>query len=253
MRSEIKMKFIFFSKKKAVIDIAPSTLLGIVLGIVIVFGLLYLGAKLAGIFINKQELDATLNNFNVLVKHTNNLLKDKDFSSRRFTYSLANNFILVGFSYSDNNEIMRTKCTNENMKQSKPLLCEGFSCLCIYQNTLSNDFDSDGENKPLQCNRFDEKIVFLAPLNFNINDGFGGDRNAWQPSFYSNQNGYGYLVVYGNGCNTFGDNFGIKEIYLEKFKQGENIFIYMVPYSNDTNSEVQKRIKYVQENYRTSK
>jgi hypothetical protein len=235
------------SNAKAGIDLAPTSLLGIILGGIILIGLFYLGAKLAGIFISNQEYDSTINNFNVMIKHINNMMNDNDFSFRKFAYNLDNNFILVGFSYSDRDGTMHSTCRNENIKQSRPLLCEGYSCLCIYENTGFYDFDKDLDNRPLQCNKFDEKIVFLAPLNLESNDGFSGDVSVWQPKYYPDQR-YEYLIAYGNGCNTFGNNFGIKELYLEKFKDGDNIYVYMTEYSEDLNSQVQKRINYITKN-----
>jgi len=238
-----------FSKRKAAIDIAPTELLGLVLGVMVVLALFYLGAKFSGILIGKQELDSTINNFNVMVKHANSMLKDRDFAYRKVTYAIDKKFILVGFSYTDNNQIMRSRCSDEAIGQSKPVLCEGKACLCIYENTIGSDFDGDKENVPLTCNKFDEKLVFLAPLNFNANDGFSGDMNSWSPNYYPEQSSYESLVVYGNGCNTFGSNFGIKEMYLEKFRQGDNIFIYMAPYSNASDSELQKRMGYMKAKY----
>lgn len=214
--------------KKAAEEVTVSLihLLEIILAIAIVMVLIYFSLKLSGLFIGRQEYDSTINNMEALAFRVKELSKDKrDIASQTMVYSIPDNYILVGFSHNDN--LIKTDCTGESIIKSRPKLCESKSCLCIYQNTggitdwSGNDFDLKGGSSPIRCKPFEEKIVFLAPAkdsNF-----FGAQANV-RPS--SNRwPSYNYLALYGICGGFWRDSWGIRQIYLDKVKEGGNIFI----------------------------
>ena len=225
-------KIYLFKNKKSAIELSLLQLLEIVLAIAIVMLLIYLSLKLAGFFIGRQEYDSTINNLEELSKRINELIKDKkDASKQSMVYSIADNYILVGFSYDDKG-VMRTECTNENIVKSRPRLCEAKSCLCIYQNFggitdwEGKDFDSRTNVVPLKCKTFNDKIVFLTP---NKDSNFGGTQTQWRISNTPSTN-YNYLVVYGK-CGL-GTSWGVKQIYIYKDTEGDNIFISIIELSD---------------------
>jgi len=230
---------LFSSRKKGSTDIAPTELIGMVLGVIILVGLLFLGAKLAGLFLSKQKLDATINNFDILISSINSMVKDTDkFTSEISTYSISDEHILVGFSYRDKGR-MHTACTNEDIFFSRPALCKDSSCLCIYEDTLLDDFDSDLEDSNvIRCNKFNKNIVFVAPGD-KEKRAFQGSRSGWSDNHPISGN-YEYLVLYGSNCHI-GTDFQVKQLYVEKIQEKDNIFIYISDYSKSKKKDFEKR------------
>ncbi len=239
------LKLPFFKNKKAAIEISLYHLLEIVLAIIAVFVLIYLSLKLAGLFIGRQEYDSTINNLEILAARVKELANDgKDMSMQTAVYSITDDYILVGFSYNDKDTI-KTECTGESIVASRPKLCQHKSCLCIFQNfggvtnIRGKDFDERGDVTPLKCKPFEEKIVFLA---YSLDSNYGA-LTQWNPSHYPWPNYY-YLVIYGT-CG-WGKSWGIRQVYLEKYKEGGNIFIFIGDMSNENiikrSNEIKGRI-----------
>lgn len=217
------LKSSFSKNKRSAIEVSLIHLLEIILAIGIVILLIYLALKLSGLFLSRQEHDSTINNMEALANRINELVRDnKDIAIKTMVYNIPDSYILVGFSYDDKGTI-KTECTQENIVNSRPKSCQAKSCLCIYQNFNGADFDSKGDVTPLKCKPFNEKILFLATSDSN----FKGAQTQWKPTHYQWPN-YNYFVLYGI-CRVWplGTSFGIKQIYIEKYKEGENIFIFI--------------------------
>ena len=229
-------KLSLFKNKKSAVEVSLIHLLEVVLAIGVVLLLIYLSLKISGLFIGRQEYDSAINNLEALSIRVKELIKDnKDISSQTMVYTIPNNYILVGFSYSDKGE-MGTKCMNEKIVNSRSRLCQGKSCLCIYQNFLGSDFDGRKDVTALRCKPFDQKIVFLTPT---YDKNFFGTETAWKPIYDSTRTNY-YLVIYGQ-CVSF-PSWGIKQISIEKHKEGkgenENIFISIKEISNKKTTDI---------------
>lgn len=218
------LKLLFLKNKKSAIEVSLIHLLEIILAIGVVLLLIYLSLKLSGLFMGRQEYDSAINNLEALSLRVKELVKDsKDTSSQTMVYTIPNNYILVGFSY-DNKGAIRTECTKENIVNAKSRLCQTKSCLCIYQNfgNIANwqgkDFDAKGDVTALKCKPFDEKIIFLTPT-FDSN--FQGAQTQWRMG--NGPSASYYLVLYGQ-CGL-GASWGIRQISMDKYKEGENLFI----------------------------
>ena len=199
--------------KKSAIEVSLIHLLEIVLAIAIVMVLIYLSLKLSGLFIGRQEYDSTINNLEALKTRITELVKDnKDSLTQTTVYSITDDYILVGFSYNDNS--IKTECTQESIATSRPELCRLKSCLCIYQNFNGNDFDSRGKVSPIKCKPFDEKIIFLGPAS---SSNFKGTPYQSKPGS-SKPAGTNYLVLYGICGGPWRTSWGVKQVYLEKYK-----------------------------------
>lgn len=246
-------KPLLIKDKKAAIEISLYHLLEITLAIIAVFVLIYLSLKLAGLFIGRQEYDSTINNLEVLAARVKELAKDdKPLSAQTMVYSISDNYILVGFNYNDKDPI-KTECTGESIVASRPKLCQHTSCLCIFQNfggvtnIRGKDFDERGDVTPLKCKNFEEKITFLA---YSSGSNYGA-LTQWNPGHYP-WTSYYYLVLYG-ACGlgkilstSWYNSWGIRQVYLEKYEEGNNIFIFIGDMSDENvvkrSNEIKGRI-----------
>ncbi len=235
-------------KKKGSVEISLTELIGAVLAVIIILALVYVIAKITGVFLSEKDYDSTVASFEVLTERIEGLIKDRNYASSNLLYFLDNSYILVGFSYKDS-ESMGT-CQKgaifkdaESLSRSRNLigsLCENKACLCIYKDTVSSDFDKDLQ-RPLKCEYFDKNVVFLAP---SYQDIFCGSRSGWHPEayedYYKGESSYKFLVLYG---------LGTKEIYLDKYESKDgNIFIFMGEYT-DSRDAIKARAKFAEENY----
>lgn len=228
------LKASYLKNKKSAIEVSLIHLLEIVLAIGVVILLIYFSLKLSGLFISRQEYDSAINNLKALAERVNELVKDNNNIKISSTvYSISDNYILVGFS-NYYNDAVRTDCTQENIINSRPQLCQSTACLCIYQNygsltdLVGKDFDSKGNIVPLKCITFDERVIFLAPKLEGSN--FKGAQAQWQPAYYPSS-AYSYLVLYGK-CGTQ-KSWKVRQVYIEKYKEGDNIFIFIGDMSNN--------------------
>ena len=221
--------------KKGDIELSLIHLLEIILAIGVIMLLVYLSLELSGIFLSRQEYDSTINNLEALSIRINELIKDtNNIKTLTTVYSIPDNFILVGFNY-NNNDIIRTECTQEDIINSRPKTCQSNSCMCIYKNYggvtdwSGKDFDSKGFVAPLKCKPFDEKIIFLAPKSDSPNPNFRGSESKWKPTYYTSTSNYNNLVLYGICGGPWRTSWGVRQVYVEKNKEkeGENTYIFI--------------------------
>lgn len=218
------------NKKSSVEEATLIHVLEIILAFAVVLVLIYFSLELTGFFIGRQDYDSTMNNFDELVKSVGVLAGDNKntLSIGTASYSITDDYILVGFSYDDNG-IMQKTCPDETVAKSRPKSCQSKSCLCIYKNLggitdwTGPDFDSRGNAGTLKCKAFDEKIIFLAP---QADSNFKGSQTQWKPMHFQWPS-YNYLVLYGICGGPWKTSWGVKNIYLEKYNEGNNIFIFM--------------------------
>lgn len=194
--------------------------------------------KLAGFFIGRQDYDSAVNNLEALTLRVKGLVRDSNkITTNTMAYTIPNSYILVGFSYDDKGT-MKTDCSKENIVNSRARTCSAKSCLCIYQNYYGDDFDNKGQMAPVKCKPFDEKIVFLAPSDSY----FMGSSTQWKPSHYQWPS-YNYLVLYGEcgALKTIFGGWGVRQVYIEKYVEGENNFIFIGDMSD---SKILERSNY---------
>ena len=223
-------KSLFFQNKKSSIELSLIHLLEVMLAIVIVFALLHLIFRFSSIFIGRQEHDSALNNLEALAIRVEELVKDKKQSdAQTMVYSIPNDYILVGFGYNDKS-IMKTECTNEEIVKSRSNRCRSKSCLCVYNNygflnKGGKDFDARSETgaTPLRCKPFNEKITFLGEhSSLNVQ----GSITQWK--IPNSPSDYKYLVLYGDCVRGEGKSlWGARKISIQKYRDGENIFILL--------------------------
>ena len=220
------LKFPFFRNKKSAIEVSLIHLLEIILAIAVAMVLIYFSLKLLGLFLGGREYDSTINNLEALATRVTELVKDnKDSLTQTTVYSITDDYILVGFSYNDNS--LKTDCPEENIVSSRPILCKSKSCLCIYQNfggitdISGKDFDARRGVTPLKCKPFDAKIIFLTPYK---DSNFMGSQSQLRPN-YNKWPNYNNLVLYGICGGPWKTSWGIRQIFLEKYKESDNIFI----------------------------
>ena len=230
----------FFLKDKKASSITEFSLvhlLGILLEIGIVTILFYLSIKIiVGLLIGRQDYDSTINNLEALSARISQLVNDKrNIVQDTMSYSISDGYVLVGFNHYDTG-VMKTECTDELIIKSRSKECSTKSCLCIYKNfggVSYEDFDKRGAVTPLKCQTFDEKIVFLS---ITSESNFKGAKTIWKPNHYNSD--YRHLVLYGRCGGLLRNSWGVKEAYLEKYYDGNNIFVFI---GDNSNPEIIKR------------
>jgi len=209
------------------------TLVEVVAAITIVIFLIWLGLKFAGFFIGRQDYDSTINNMEALANLVAELAKDsKEIISTTKVFSITDSYVLVGFNYDDGRN-MGTDCTQEKIIGSRPRLCQDTACLCIYKNYGSvtdwsgKDFDDkEPKGTALKCRTFDQKILFLVDDTESHN--FRGTSSAIE--LRSKPGNYENLVFYGECGGPWRNNFGIKQLKIEKHKENDKIYIVISEY-----------------------
>jgi len=236
-----KISKLFKSKKS--IEVSLVTLLELVLAVIVVMALIYLSLKLSGFFIGRQEYDSAINNMEALASRIQEMVNDrKPILTQTSVLSISDNYILVGFDYEDKGT-MRTECTQETISASRPKICKGKSCLCIYQNfggatdLKGKDFDDRPGSSSLKCKTFEDKIIFLAP---QAGTNFKGSITEWDPGNFPGEK-YSYLALYGRCGAPWRSSWGIKQIYIEKYSDANNNFIFIGDLSDE---KVSKRKDY---------
>ncbi|MBI2652904.1 hypothetical protein HYX00_05545 [Candidatus Woesearchaeota archaeon] len=237
-------KSLFFHNKKSDVDISLVHLLEVFLAIGIVLVLIYFSLRLSGLFVGRQEYDSVINNLEALSLRIKELANDgKELSVQTMPFSIPDNYILIGFSYDDKGDI-RTECTHEAITKSKSKICQSKACMCVYQNSggvtdlYGKDFDSKENVNPLKCKPFDGNIIFLAPPE---SPNFMGSKSKWQPTHYRDSS-YNNLVIYGICGGPWKTSWGVKRIYIEKYKENGNTFIFIGDMSKE---DIIKRSDYI--------
>lgn len=249
-----KYRNLFFYKNKKGIEISLSELMMALLAVAIILILFYVGGKLISIFVSEKDYDSTIASFDLLGERVDSLIEDKNYANTNFLYYLKATkliptpdygYILVGFNYKDSSVQIKT-CKDEPLLESRKKisgLCDK-ACLCIYKDTVGDDFDEnyDGPPVPLKCKSFDKNIVFLAPFE---QENFCSVKSGWHPEAYSDyyqaDKSYKFLILKG---------FNTKEIYLDKYESKDgNIFIFLAEYKDDTKDSVYQRKWFMEDKY----
>lgn len=276
-----KRKDNLFSKlranRKGVLDIPLIELIYLIVAVAIILFLVYLAFTFYSFFKEGKEHESTVNNLKVLAGNINSMIKeDEKLVTRTIPYYISGggmfegdtSYILVGFNY--NSEFTATDC--ENKKIEPPTLCKGRSCLCIYGDKKDNADFSNNE-VPLECEDFNQKIVFLAPFDDknnldNFGDNFKGSALSNGPTHYASN--YEYLVLYGRGgcatkavfpsstptlreVSTKDTKFNVRTIYLEKYTEGDKNYIFIAKYKEDISDAIYKRKNALESKYGTDK
>lgn len=224
-------------------------LLEVGLGVAIIIFLIWFSLKLSGLFFGRQDYDSAVNNLEALGKKIEELSADPSLTKTTTSaYSIPDSYILVGFSH-DERERIKTQCTGEYIVASRPKICQGKSCLCIYKNYggvtdwSGKDFDSkDGSAAPIRCKTFDKperNLVFLTPYS-DADPNFKGAQTSWKPGHYPNFD-YAYTVIYGICGGPWRTSWGVRSLYIEKAQDGERIFVFM---GDGKDKKIEERMKF---------
>lgn len=229
----------FYKIKKGAVQITLIQVIGAVLFVIIAISIIITLAKLSGIFLSGKDYDSTVKSLNILADKIGDLAKDKNYASANLLYFLDKNYILVGYNYKDAS-IQMQSCNNEILTETRNKISGicGKACLCIYRDSVGNDFDAN--TVPLQCKSFDKNIVFLAPSS---QQSFCSIETGWNPNayadYYQPDRKYKFLVLYG---------FNTKELYIDKYESSDgNIFVFLAEYKNE--EPLIQRKKFMEEKY----
>ena len=197
-------------------------------------------------------------NLVALTAQVNGILMDpKDFVSKRnLQFGLPTDFIIVTFTRGEPST--KVKCAADTSEESsgRPDACKLGTCLCLFEETVGDDVDGE---TPIMCQPFPKDVIFLGPGGSQdecavINDvsipcseytpkrgvgeraryaqrlrrlrmgwNWGEARSVPQHPKIGNYD-YENLVMYGN-CEP--QLWHIKPVYLEKFKVGNKIYVYI--------------------------
>lgn len=208
-------------------------IIGLVIGVMLALGIVAFAAGILGWFAPVED-EGSLNNFNNLVLEIKKLIRDKDnLDSAVVDFYLKDDAIVVGYDH--NKDKQRSDCWDEGA--TKPVDLFGKAGLCLHLNDNVHDFDDD-PRKPVKCEPFDDKIIFLAPYDGDDEGGFGGSKKS--VNVYGKQEDYEDLFLYGDECDTTYD-LGVTKLYIEKFKKGEEIYIYINEYNEKTEKANRER------------
>jgi len=243
---QIKKSRFFY--KKGAIQISLTELMMALLAVAVILVIFYVGLKIGSMFSANKNHASTMTSFDLLGEKVDEIINDKNYANTHLLYYLTEGkYILVGFNFQDTTKDMATK--GEKLVETRKLISGicGKACLCIYKDTVGEDFDenNDGPQVPVECKDFNKKIVFLAPSR---QKNFKGIETGWHPQdayekeYYpkGKEDKYKFLILEG---------FNTKEIYLDKFEtETGEIFIYMAEYDKKDN-EILKREEFMVERY----
>jgi len=200
-------------------------------------------ATFSGIFMGPSaQQQAAKNNFDFLANQTQKLLeKPEFFASDTIQFNIPDGYILVGFDKDWRGDIEEANaCRKESIK--KPTRCSGKACLCLYKDTVADDFEDDSNKDELiKCITFEknnQEIFISGPADnyHNLNNcegesgtidydndcpNDGAKKIPHPPTTYfptASRFKYEFLVIYGD-CD---DEWGIKQLYIEKFRNENN-------------------------------
>jgi len=180
--------------------------------------------------------DMTKLQFDKLAQDVQNLLDEKNtFATYTSTYSFSKDWFVAGFDYNmiqqlNNVQAVNPIATTKYPQIYKPEACYDESngekreraCLCLYKGDIDGSGHMKNENR-LKCYKYSEHIVFLSRLpDSEVNKGL----TTWHPPFTATP-AYEFLFLYSEEDNT------IKDLYFEKFKQGDITYIYITLNKDD--------------------
>ncbi|MBD3355094.1 hypothetical protein GF361_03865 [Candidatus Woesearchaeota archaeon] len=205
----------------------------------------YILATFTAVFLGpSSQQQAANNNFDFLANQTQKLLeKPEFFASDTIQFNIPDGYILVGFDQDwQGDTVEANACRKESIK--KPQRCSDKACLCLYEDTVADDFEDDSnKDKLIKCTRLEKNnqgIFISGPADnyHNLNNcekesntidydndcpNDGAQKLPPPPAVYLNLPGassfkYEFLVIYGD-CD---DEWGIRQLYIEKFRNEAN-------------------------------
>ncbi|MDP4012671.1 MAG: hypothetical protein Q8R00_03655 [Candidatus Nanoarchaeia archaeon] len=221
------------------INLTPSAIIGIILGVIITLASLAIGMGFMGLFEFVVD-EGSVNNFHGLWAAVGALIeKAEPFISNLENpraFYLQDGLILVGYNH--NRDLEVTMCTGE--PATKPPQLFGKAGLCLHTATKAGgDFDRD-QHPPEDCLDFDEKIIFLAPSDDSMQGGFAGAKMSVKHPLTGNQE-YEALFLYGSECDIGEPDLGSTRLYLEVFKGEDAIYVYINEHA--TNEQIKANIE----------
>lgn len=214
------------------INLTPSAIIGIILGVIISLAVVAIGLGFIGIFDFVVD-EGSENNFIGLWANIRAMIDEPEpLVSKILPFYLMDSVIVVGYGY--NSAIEVTSCYEE--PATKPVALVGKGGLCLHKETNRGyDFDKDeggGPDPPIRCLDFEEKVIFLAPSDNSNKGGFAGAVQSVKHPLTGNQE-YESLFLYGSECDLGEPDLGATKLYLEVFKDEGAIYVYMNEHSTD--------------------
>ncbi|MBI2109921.1 hypothetical protein HYT58_01980 [Candidatus Woesearchaeota archaeon] len=172
-------------------------------------------------------------------------------------YYVSNHHIIVGFN-KDENKVYDV-CGEESV--TKPLLCEGDSCLCLYAETGDSwytpwgddsDFDSDSSGGDLvDCRRLKD-VDFIFTLNYSddetrenhkvskaISQNMVGKSYVLNNEHYTEK--YSNLFIYGQCEDYWNDkDFNTQGLYVEKIMDKGKVYVFIAGISSILETRFEK-------------
>ena len=228
------------------IDLPPVAIIGLLVGVFLIVGVVAFGMGIVKLFTPVID-EGSINNFNGLVNEIRSILENQDVFVSNFKESgrpfyLMDGVILVGYDYDKDKQ--HAACSDETATKPSQLLNKAGLCLHVEDN--ANNFDED-KQEPIQCFAFDENIVFLAPSDKEYYGGFGGSEK-FAINAYGKQETYEDLFLYGSECDIGEPDLGSTRLYVERFKKGDKVYIYLQEFDEGSIRERIDRIdKYLKQ------
>lgn len=243
----------FNSDKKGVSESGLWTIIGAVLAVLVILLATYAFFRLGGSFFSESGEDEVMNNnFNVLAKEVESLLKEKkQYSASNLGFGIPlqiidDKYILVGFDKDwKGNSVDVESCSTALSTRTieKPAQCSSKACLCLYEDNIDlGAYDFDQEDVFL-CRTFEEKIEFLGKKdsefssNDGLNDGFEKVPSPSEEYLKATSEEYEFLVIYGNCDGAWGN----RPLFIDRFYDNstKTDYIYITERTENTKKRYQ--------------
>ncbi|MFH1850357.1 MAG: hypothetical protein ABH879_09350 [archaeon] len=221
--------------RRAQIEMSAKPIIGLILAAGIIVLTMGFFSKVWASFTADETDLPTLYSFSRLSNKTQDLILDPaPYASTIMPLYIKDDWgILVGFDTEWKNYWKADQCpVTLDREIQRPLECFSRGCLCLF---------SDDLDKVEQCTGFrtpgNEKVIFLAPDRDGGADIDGATRDDIRvfpredPT--SLKDSYEYLVAYGD-CGT---PWNTQNVFIEKIRQGDTIYITMVPLNDPENEK----------------
>ncbi|GEM_PF-6570085 len=225
---------IHMTNKKAVIDIGPVQLGGLILAVILIAGTVWFFARLSGIFTGGGEERATEVAFQTLAFKINELTSSQDQCAATQdgqNLFVAPDYAIVGFN-DFAHELPITNCGNQQITRPiRPDCPKEKSCICLYktQEVFKN-------LEPLQCAAINSEWIVMplyssSYLPTSVQKNMAGGRSLH--SLLQNTETT-FLFIFGQ-CDDWwiDENFGTKKMYLEKNKADRGTAVLIANYDSD--------------------
>lgn len=259
------MLFRKLNKKGDVRTIAPSELVGWVLGGVIVLFILGVIAAFATLYFSEKQQEYAVNNFVALANKIETLSNNRDqFDFQRaFPFYLPGNFVVIGFNKEWDNNQVTDGCEPEavrkpnNMDGKEGEKCKDSSCICLFTN---NDDLMDGEEynvNLVECRQLPKVDYLIIPDLRENNHNYSkeiyknlvGEKIVIGDYSSTGFSSYSFTYIYGQCDNYFWDtNLQSRKIYIEKLTLNGKTYIFIAPEYEQSNF-INERYSVMNEKY----